>query len=41
GDVSFALDNIHAPSAMVTNPEHDHLVKPFLAFVVYYSICFC
>nr|GEZ73606.1 hypothetical protein [Tanacetum cinerariifolium] len=27
GDVSFALDNIHAPSAMVTNPEHDHVIK--------------
>ncbi|GKF02979.1 hypothetical protein Tco_0029902, partial [Tanacetum coccineum] len=26
GDVPFALDNIQAPSARVTNPEHDHVV---------------
>ncbi|GJU01407.1 hypothetical protein Tco_1111745, partial [Tanacetum coccineum] len=26
GDVMFALDNIQAPSARVTNPEHDHVV---------------
>ncbi|GJW82304.1 hypothetical protein Tco_0146279 [Tanacetum coccineum] len=26
GDVMFALDNIHAPFARVTNLEHDHVV---------------
>ncbi|GJY38387.1 hypothetical protein Tco_0424751 [Tanacetum coccineum] len=29
GDVLFALDNIQAPSARVTNPEHDHVRMVF------------
>ncbi|GKC32012.1 hypothetical protein Tco_1039306 [Tanacetum coccineum] len=35
GDVLLALDNNQAPSVRVINPEHDHVVKPFLEFLVY------